>query len=203
MSIEAISWALNEAVIPATGRAKASHLAFVLVGLANHADPHGRNAFPSVERLVGYTRLSQRSVQYALRDLEELGLITRSDPDIVAAHIKRGDRRPQGWDLAMHNGVHTVHPVPDHGVHSRTNGVQITHRRGAHSAPEPSLNRPENLRAGTHRPPGEPCGQCDGRPGEPVSTRLVWLDRAGGGSESTPCPRCHPAASDNPGEAHS
>jgi hypothetical protein len=203
VSIEAIAWVLNEAVIPVTGRAKASHLAFVLLGLANHADPVGRNAFPSVERLMGYTRLSERSVQYALRDLEELGLITRSDPDIVAAHIKRGDRRPQGWDLAMYNGVPTVHPAPSNGVHSRTHGVQTRHSRGAHSAPDPSLNRPENLRASERRPPDEPCGQCDGRPGEPVSTRLVWLDRAGGPSESKPCPRCHPAGSEHLGEAHS
>ncbi|MFJ5984509.1 helix-turn-helix domain-containing protein [Lentzea sp. NPDC092896] len=196
-----MNWALNEAVVPATGRAKASHLAFVLLGLANHADSEGRNAFPSVERLAGYTRLSERSVQYALRDLEELGLITRSDPSIVAAHIKRGDRRPRGWNLAMHNGVQIVHPAPTNGVHSRTSGVQIRTSRGAHSAPEPSLNHPENLRAGERRSPGEPCGKCDGRPGEPVSTRLVWLDRVGGVSKSKPCPRCHPAGMDQLGEA--
>jgi hypothetical protein len=45
MSIEAITWALNHAPIP-TGRRDASSLAMVLVGLANHADPDGRNAFP-------------------------------------------------------------------------------------------------------------------------------------------------------------
>lgn len=73
MSIEAIHWALNAAPIP-RDRRDASSLAMVLVGLANHADPDGCNAFPSLARLAGYTRLSERSVRYALRALEELGL---------------------------------------------------------------------------------------------------------------------------------
>lgn len=64
MSIEAISWALNRAPIP-TGRRDASTLASVLIGLANHADPDGRNAFPSVARLVRYTRLAERTVRSA------------------------------------------------------------------------------------------------------------------------------------------
>jgi hypothetical protein len=36
------------------------------------------------------------------------------------------------------------------------------------------------------RPP--PCGQCDARPGDPVSARVVWLDDG----RSAPCATCHP-----------
>ena len=136
MSIEAITWALNTAPIP-SGR-NAATLAFVLVGLANHADPDGHNAFPAVATLVRYTRLSERSVQYALRNLEDLRLITPSDPDIVAAYVKRADRRPQGWDLPVHStihsvvhsdgdGVHVLHPVRLHGVQTQAHGVQGVH----------------------------------------------------------------------------
>jgi hypothetical protein len=74
VSIEVIHWALNVAPIP-RDRRDASSLTVVLVGLANHADPDGRNAFPSLARLVRYTRLSERSVRYALRALAELDLI--------------------------------------------------------------------------------------------------------------------------------
>ncbi|MDQ3576794.1 MAG: hypothetical protein M3443_04160 [Actinomycetota bacterium] len=52
MSIEALNWALTAAPIP-TDRKDASTLAFVLVALANHADPDGGEAFPSVERMTG------------------------------------------------------------------------------------------------------------------------------------------------------
>lgn len=206
MSLEAITWALNCAPIP-RDRRDASSLAVVLLGLANHADPFGRNAFPAVSTLVRYTRLSERSVQYALRSLEELALIGPSDPTIVAAYVKRSDRRPRGWDLAVHrseqavdnpaDGVQSVHPADRHGVQSQGHGVQTATSRGAESAPEPSLNRTRNRPSRERAPearslPAE-CGQCDARPGDPISARLVWLDD--NRTASTPCPRCAPQRS--------
>jgi hypothetical protein len=205
MSIEAISWALNNAPIP-SDRRDASSLAIVLVGLANHADPDGRNAFPAVSRLVRYTRLSERSVQYALRALEELELIKPSDPEIVAAYVKRVDRRPKGWDLAVHSGAQTLHPADQDGVQTRPRGVQTATRRGAELAPEPSLNRPKNHPSREHAPPGartaKPppvCRQCDARDSDPVSARVVWLD--GDRTRSERCHRCHPAATNLTGVA--
>jgi hypothetical protein len=196
VSIEAISWALNEAPIPQERR-DASSLAIVLVGLANHADPNGRNAFPAVSTLARYTRLSERSVQYALRSLEELGLITPSDPDIVAAYVKRADRRPKGWDLVIHIEVQTLHPAGRHGVQTRHDGVQTTTSRGAEPAPEPSLNRPRNRPSRERAPQGARtaglppvCGQCDARTDDPVSARVEWLDDDH--TRSVPCPRCAP-----------
>ena len=215
MSIEAITWALNTAQIP-TDRRDASSLAIVLVGLANHADPDGRNAFPAVATLVRYTRLSERSVQYALRSLEDLSLIVPSDPEIVAAYVKRADRRPKGWDLLIHSTVHrvihnpgdgvqSVHPADQHGVQTQPHGVQIQPPRGAEPAPEPSLNHPGNRpargrerarpNAGTALP--TVCGQCDARNSDPVSARVVWLDDRR--EHSTPCPRCHPRAAGSGG----
>ncbi len=102
MSVEAQSWALNIAPVPVDSNGKPNDsCAFVLVGLANHAGPDGRGAFPSVKTLVRYTRKSERTVQNALARLEAEGVIRPCDPDIVAAHIKRADRRPRGWDLAI------------------------------------------------------------------------------------------------------
>jgi hypothetical protein len=53
VSVEAISWAINLAPVPAdsTGR-PSSPCRFVLVGLANHTGPDGTGAFPSVATLV-------------------------------------------------------------------------------------------------------------------------------------------------------
>ncbi|GAA4024868.1 hypothetical protein GCM10022247_56610 [Allokutzneria multivorans] len=194
MSIEAIAWALNHAPIPCD-RKDSSSLAIVLIGLANHADPNGRNAFPSVATLTRYSRLSERTVRTSLDRLEELGLISPSDPDIVAAYIKRADRRPKGWDLAVHSGVQSSHPADLHGVHSSPDGVQSVRPRGASTAPEPSLNLPgtkrgparDRARAVTTALPAE-CGSCDARPGDPVSARVIWLDSER--ERSTPCPRC-------------
>jgi hypothetical protein len=204
MNIEAIHWALNTAPIP-PDRQDASSLAMVLVGLANHAGPDGRNAFPSITTLTRYTRLARRSVQHALQTLEELNLIRPSDPEIVAAYVKRADRRPNGWDLVIHSeapvvhsetvvhsGVQPVRPAAAHGVQTRPHGVQTTTPRGAEPAPEPSLNHPKN-----HHPAIPPiCGRCDAHETDPVTARVIWLDQDR--QQSTPCPRCHPTRSGSP-----
>ena len=102
MSVEAISWALNLAPVPAgRGGQPSSACKFVLVGLANHAGPDGTGAFPSVATLVGYTGLSERTVRTCLDRLAAEGIISPCDPGIVAARIRRADRRPQGWDLNL------------------------------------------------------------------------------------------------------
>jgi hypothetical protein len=103
VSVEAISWALNLAPVPCDrGRKPNPACKAVLIGLANHAAPDGKEAFPSEKTLVRYTCLAKRTVQTALDRLEAGGIIRPCDPAIVVAKIKRADRRPQGWDLAMH-----------------------------------------------------------------------------------------------------
>jgi hypothetical protein len=103
VSVEAISWALNLAPVPRDRGGKRNPACkAVLVGLANHAAPDGKEAFPAVRTLVRYTDLSERTVRTALDRLEAEGIIRPCDPAIVAAKIKRADQRPQGWDLAMH-----------------------------------------------------------------------------------------------------
>jgi hypothetical protein len=103
VSVEAISWALNLAPVPRDRGGKPNPACkSVLIGLANHAAPDGKEAFPSVKTLIRYTGLSERTVQTALDRLKSDGIIRPCDPAIVAAKIKRADRRPQGWDLAMH-----------------------------------------------------------------------------------------------------
>jgi hypothetical protein len=102
MSVEAISWALNLAAVPADrGGQPSSACKFVLVGLANHAGPDGSCAFPAVRTLTRYTGLSERTVRACLGRLEAAGLIRLCDPAVVAARIKRADRRPRGWDLDL------------------------------------------------------------------------------------------------------
>jgi hypothetical protein len=102
VSVEAISWALNLAPVPA-GRdgQPSSPCKFVLVGLANHAGPDGTAAFPSVRTLMRYTGLAERTVRACLSRLEAEGVIIPCDPAIIAARIRRADRRPRGWDLNL------------------------------------------------------------------------------------------------------
>lgn len=134
MSVEAIAWVLNHAPV----ESPVSKL--VLVALANHAHPDGSAAFPSVNTICRYTCLSERSVRQHLDNLERRGVIRRCDPKIVAAYIKRADRRPIGYDILI-NEVHEMQVVKQRGAGGAPNGVQEMQERGAGDAPKPS-NKP-------------------------------------------------------------
>jgi hypothetical protein len=100
VSVEAISWALNLAPSPPT--AAGSRLVQIRArrpGQPRRAGRHGR--VPSVATLVRYTGLSERTVRTCLDRLAAGSIISPCDPDIVAARIRRADRRSQGWDLNL------------------------------------------------------------------------------------------------------
>lgn len=137
MSVEAIAWVLNHAPVSSP----VSKL--VLVALANHARPDGSAAFPSVGTICRYTCLSERSVRQHLDSLEAKGVIERCDPSIVAAHIKRSDRRPIGYNILLRE-VQEMHLVEQRGAGDAANGVHLVQERGAGDAPETYMNRPMN-----------------------------------------------------------
>ncbi|WP_329793539.1 helix-turn-helix domain-containing protein [Lentzea sp. DG1S-22] len=202
MSVEAINWALNHAPIP-TDRKDASTLAITLIALANHAGPDGRDAFPSVERMMRYTRLSRRTIQRSLRSLEELGLIGPGSTHVRNAKIPEANSRPQVYDLALSTKLFTTPdetrqadaPLTSRGRQQKHLGASAATSRGVITAPKPSFNRPDNRPAPsappTRRSAMPPvCGQCDARDSDPVSARVVWLDDDR--MRSVPCPRCAP-----------
>lgn len=172
MSVEAISWALNEAPdVP-------PQCVAVLLGLANHAHANGRAAFPSQERLAHYTRKSVRSVQNDLKTLEGLGLIRRGDQRHVL--FLPADRRPVVYELAMgrrrplpgaldpsaepqsgkpaevpERGEADFTPVPDRGEAQYEAGRSVVPSGAKRASYEPSFNRQgTNRRASAREIPG-------------------------------------------------
>lgn len=127
MSVEAFSWALNDA--PCVSPTQK----LVLLALANHARPDGSSAFPSVNTIARYTLLSERAIRLKLVEMEELGIISRSDPRVVAAYISRADRRPQGWNLDLRRkiGVQEQQVADERGAFDDTDEVQEDASRGA------------------------------------------------------------------------
>ncbi|CAM3960973.1 helix-turn-helix domain-containing protein [Kibdelosporangium persicum] len=201
MSIEAINWALNHAPIP-TDRKDASTLAITLLALANHAGPDGRDAYPSVDRMMRYTRLSRRTVQRSLRSLEELGLIRPGNTRVRDANIAEANSRPQVYNLVLSAGLSTGSdgerrhdaPLTSRGRQQKHLGASAATGGGVSMPHEPSFNRPGNHPAssalGGRSTASSECGDCDARPGDPISARVIWIDRDR--TRSTPCPRCAP-----------
>jgi hypothetical protein len=116
-----------------------------------------------------YTGLSERTVRACLGRLEAAGLIRPCDPAVVAARIKRADRRPRGWDLDLsrirndlaeedvaaleHQFVGlaarlTAKPGPAYDFH----GVQSPH-------PAKAVDNPGHGVQPSHPAPGTACNQ--------------------------------------------
>jgi hypothetical protein len=103
VSVEAISWALNLASVPADhGGQPSSACKFVLVGLANQAGPDGSCALPAVRTLMRYTGLSEGTVR-ACRGRLEAAPTHVTPPGMSSTGLDHcstfcaGARSPSGW----------------------------------------------------------------------------------------------------------
>jgi DNA-binding transcriptional ArsR family regulator len=133
LSVQAYSWAIDQRIVedPTTQ--------LVLMCLAYYAGVDGANAFPSVERLSADSRLSERTVQYHLKKLLELGIIEAGNEAVVAAYISRSDRRPSAYNIKLPRGAPNAPRKSLTGCSSQQNGVQLATSRGAPAAPDPIL----------------------------------------------------------------
>lgn len=176
MSVQAMTWALEQQdVVDA-------HARHVLLCLANYADQDGRAAFPSIARLALDTGLSVRTVQYRLRELEQLGVIRRGNQAIPAAYISQRDRIPVCYDIAIERGAQRA-PGACHdatGCTPEHNGVHATTERGAQRAPEPPYNRQgttNNRKGSARKPATAKSGKFNPLTARPVNVSAqTWAD---------------------------
>lgn len=118
---------------------KLEHLIVLLV-LADCAHDDGSSAFPSVDTIAQRARRSRRTVQYALRDLEEGG------------HVVREGQTKQGtaiWKVVT--DLPPKYPVPGSAPDAPLPNAEPNPggAPGAHvqpRAPKPSLNHPSEQR---------------------------------------------------------
>lgn len=139
MSVQAMTWALEQQVVTDAA------MRHVLLCLANYANEAGKGAFPSIATLSSDTGLSERTVQYKLRSLEEAGVIRRGNQAIAAAYISHRDRLPMVYDLSMERGAPVAPGADDNvtGCKPRRNGVQRLHPIRHLTTKEP----PKNLKS--------------------------------------------------------
>ncbi|MFC6090681.1 helix-turn-helix domain-containing protein [Saccharothrix lopnurensis] len=146
----------------------------------DHADragepprPDRSEAFPSVERMTHY-RLSRRTVQRALRSLEELGLIREGNTRVRDARVERADQRPQVYDLVLSAGLSAASGT------GRQDGAPLTstgRQHDARTALRPS-GKPSRAERVLHRALGGAAGvrSVRRRRHHPVSARVVSPD---------------------------
>lgn len=118
MSIRALDWVLRESEATRGPR-------LVLLALADCAKSDGTYAWPSVGTLTRHTRMSERAVQYALRQLVSEG------------HLTVRGKHQTGTTIYDIVGVQELH----RGAIADQEGVQLPAQGGATIAPEPTENR--------------------------------------------------------------
>lgn len=116
----------------------------VLIGIANHADTQGRNAWPSVDTLSRYASVTRRSVQRSISNLTERGLLLVY-PNEGGTRRTAADKRPNLYELiGMQTGATSASPGSTPrgdadvraGRRARPSGVTCT-------SPEPSITNSE------------------------------------------------------------
>lgn len=177
MSVEAITWVLKDAPdVP-------PQLVSTLIGLANHASPDGRNAYPSQGTLARYTRKDERTVRRDLAKLVDIGLIQKGDQRIVD-HLPK-DRRPVVYDLAVWRRMDLDGGTPTSGRTSTPARTPTSERGDAHVLPG---GTPTSPRGGTptsakpsYEPSVEPSGNQERRgPARPAASAAVQDPRPDG-----------------------
>lgn len=109
----------------------------VMISLANHAgDEH--LAWPSVKTIGSESRLGERTVQVALRSLEQLGEIE------AVGRARRGTTIYRIIMDGPKRGAESAPPQNPHPAESAGEGVQNAAPGGAESAPEPSKEPSSN-----------------------------------------------------------
>lgn len=142
MSVEATSWAWAWPGLTSTQR-------LVLVRIADHAAPDGSNAWPSLERLVGDTCLSRRSVQRSIADLEAMGALEvdyKAGPHGVNRYrVHRPDVATVTTSSPVGNPNHSVTLTPCHSdtVSPTTRDVVTDDTERGHRGTQSIINRPE------------------------------------------------------------
>jgi hypothetical protein len=136
VSIEASSFVLGLSMGQGNGIRK-----LILLGYANHADKHGRGAYPSTRTIADYAECDVRTVQRHLRWLIERGYLHEGDQRMVDHLDPR--YRPIVYDVAM-----TAEQIeqwatgagPDSGNRAR---AALAGRRGGRASSQ--LSRGDNL----------------------------------------------------------
>ena len=111
---------------------KGSNL-LLLLAIADNAHDDGGGAYPSIKTLSQKTRMSERTVHYALKTLEQSGAIQtafQAGPNGVNVYTVQMETEGGGAKFA---------PVQSlQGAKHNKGGVQNTTERGAKFAPKPS-----------------------------------------------------------------
>lgn len=133
-----MAWVLNHSDTTGTER-------LVLLGIANHADENGENAWPGVPTLARYAGVGERATRYALRSLEKAGhIVTESRKGgRVDSDPRYRTNRYRVVGVLESRGAQPCRSDQSRGARGGSQGGTTAHPGGHGVAGKPSLNHSE------------------------------------------------------------
>lgn len=110
---------------------------FVLLSMANYADPEGNDIYPSLGTLCADTGLAEATLRRHIKLLIRVGLLDYGDQTVVAANAKiRADKRPKCYRFIFER------PGQSRGIDFGNFGTDPDER--------PTTERPRTVSGGSH-----------------------------------------------------
>jgi hypothetical protein len=106
MSIECMAWALEQQGLEPVDK-------LVLLGIANHADRDGGNAWPSLTTLALYVGRGDQTVRRSIRELQKRGLVTVT---VQGGSSKHGGYRSNLYQVNMGRAITCDIPEDDRAI---------------------------------------------------------------------------------------
>jgi helix-turn-helix protein len=128
MSIQAMVWVLEHS-------RTAGYSRLVLLAIANHADAHGHNAWPSIDQISREANVSRATTYRALNDI-----VTLNELEITTSHGGRG--RPNHYRLPLKPSQPETLYSPER-VSTGDKRVSQTQKKGLTTETRTVLNRQE------------------------------------------------------------
>lgn len=150
MSVQAMSWVLDHSQAELGPR-------LVLLSIANHANKHGRNAFPNIDTIVEEARVDRATVYRAIAKLVALGELEVGRDE---EHQRVYSIPPMSHPATNDEGSDS-HPATKNGpalsqsAKARRRNVRSDRRNLRKDPLLKNLNRPEPSRAPTRETPAE------------------------------------------------
>lgn len=154
MSVAALTWAKAQAAPTITAKS-------VLICMADYADEHGV-AWPAVKTLAREVQASDRTIQRALRALEENGLVTVERRD-----RQDGGQTSNGYKLAMPPGDN-LSPAPRQNVTPPVTQVSPPYEQPLELQPSDEGCNSEPIGSGAEAAPPSPVA--------PDHDKLAWSE---------------------------
>ena len=140
MSIECMAWVLEQQGLEPVDK-------LVLLGIANHADRDGGNAWPSLATLALYVGRGDQTVRRSIRELQKRGLL---DVVVQGGQGSHGGYRSNLYRVIMHRAITCDTPDVERPITLDREGLSPVIHQGYQGSDRRTIQEPSKNLSSSH-----------------------------------------------------